>query len=204
MQVDAHVREAILVQPEHAWTPAVEPDGQVRHGAEVSELTGWVDLGNWPPATRMLCRREDAHPGAQLRFTDHDGHRFQVFVTDQPHPDLACLELRHRQRARVEDRIRAAKATGLRNLPFDHLRRNAVWLELVLAAQDLTCWTQALLLDGGLAVAEPKTLRYRLLHVAARIVRHARRTILRLQRSWPWAAELARAFTRLRAMPLRC
>jgi hypothetical protein len=79
-----------------------------------------------------------------------------------------------------------------------------VWLELVLAAQDLTCWTQALLLDGGLAVAEPKTLRYRLLHVAARIVRHARRTILRLERSWPWAAELARAFTRLRAMPLRC
>jgi hypothetical protein len=204
MQVDAHVREAILVQPEHAWTPAVEPDGQVRHGAEVSELTGWVDLGNWPPGTRMLCRREDAHPGAQLRFTDHDGHRFQVFVTDQPHPDLACLELRHRQRARVEDRIRAAKATGLRNLPFDLLRRNAVWLELVLAAQDLTCWTQALLLDGGLAVAEPKTLRYRLLHVAARIVRHARRTILRLQRSWPWAAELARAYTRLRVMPLRC
>jgi Transposase DDE domain group 1 len=53
-------------------------------------------------------------------------------------------------------------------------------------------------------VAEPKTLRYRLLHVAARVVRHARRIILRRQRSWPWAAELARAFTRLRALPLRC
>ena len=119
----------------------------------------------------MLCRREDAHPGAQLRFTDHDGHRFQVLVTDQPDPNLAVLELRHRQRARIEDRIRAAKATGLRNLPFDLMRRNAVWLELVLVAQDLTCWTQALLLDGPLAVAEPKTLRYRLLHVAARIVR---------------------------------
>jgi Transposase DDE domain group 1 len=74
----------------------------------------------------------------------------------------------------------------------------------VLAAQDLTCWTQALLLDGDLAGAEPKALRYRLWHVAARIVRHARRAILRLQRSWPWAAELARAFTRLRALPLRC
>jgi hypothetical protein len=78
MQVDAHVREAILVQPEHAWTPAVEPDGQVRDGAEGGELTGWVDLRNWPDGTRVLCRREDAHPGAQLRFTDHDGHRFQV------------------------------------------------------------------------------------------------------------------------------
>jgi Transposase DDE domain group 1 len=204
MQIDAHVREAILAQPEPAWTPALEPDGQLRPGAEVCELTGWIDLRTWPAGTRVLCRREDANPGAQLRFTDHDGHRFQVFLTDQADPDVARLELRHRQRARVEDRIRAAKATGLANLPFDLWRRNAIWLELVLAAQDLTCWTQALLLNGALAVAEPKTLRYRLLHVAARIVRHARRRILRLQASWPWAVELACAFARLRALPLRC
>jgi Transposase DDE domain group 1 len=147
MQVDAHVREAILAQPEHAWTPAVEPDGQVRDRAEVCELTGWVEVGNWPEGTRVLCRREDAHPGAQLRFTDHEGHRFQVFLTDQADPDIAALELRHRQRARVEDRIRAAKARGLRNLPFDLVRRNAVWLELVLCAQTSPagrrrcCWT---------------------------------------------------------------
>jgi len=204
MAIDAHVREAILAQPEHVWTPAIDPGGHVRHGAEVCELTGWVDLHTWPEGTRVICRREDAHPGAQLRFTDHDGHRFQVFLTDQPDLDLAGLELRHRQRARVEDRIRGAKATGLANLPFDLWRRNAVWLELVLAAQDLTAWAQGLLLDGALAVAEPKTLRYRLWHVAARIVRHARRVILRLQRSWPWAIELARAFARLRTLPLRC
>jgi hypothetical protein len=204
MPIDAHVREAILAQPEHVWIPAVDAAGQGRPGAEVVELTGWLDLHTWPEGTRAICRREEAHPGAQLRFTDHDGHRFQVFLTDQPDPDLARLELRHRQRARVEDRIRAAKATGLRNLPFDRWRRNAVWLELVLMAQDLTCWTQALLLDGELAVAEPKTLRYRLLHVAARIVRHARRVLLRLQRTWPWAIELAAAFARLRQLPLRC
>ena len=204
MQIDAHVREAILAQPEQGWTPAIDTDGQLRHGAEVCELTGWIDLHTWPAGTRAICRREDAHPGAQLRFTDHDGHRFQVFLTDQTASDLGALELRHRQRARVEDRIRAAKATGLQNLPFDRWRRNTVWLELVLAAQDLTVWTQGLVLDGDLAVAEPKTLRYRLLHVAARIVRHARRVILRLQRSWPWAVELAQAFARLRALPLRC
>ena len=204
MPIDAHVREAILTQPEPAWTPAIDADGQPRDGAEVCELTGWIDLHTWPEGTRVICRREDAHPGAQLRFSDHDGHRFQVFLTDQPDGDLAALELRHRQRARVEDRIRAAKATGLSNLPFDRWRRNTVWLELVLAAQDLTFWTQALLLDGDLAVAEPKTLRYRLLHTAGRIVRHARRVILRLQRSWPWATQLARAFARLRTLPLRC
>jgi hypothetical protein len=127
-----------------------------------------------------------------------------VFITDQPDPDLATLELRHRQRARVEDRIRGAKATGLANLPFDPWRRNAGWLELVLMACDLCCWTQALLLDGALAVCEPKALRYRLLHVAARILRHARRLIVGLQRTWPWAHTLAAAFTRLRALPLRC
>ena len=204
MPIDQHIREAILAQPEHVWTQAIDADGQPRAGAEVCELTGWVDLHTWPPGTRAICRREDAHPGAQLRFTDHDGHRFQVFLTDQPDGDLAAVELRHRQRARVEDRIRAAKATGLRNLPFDRLGRNAVWLELVLAAQDLVCFTQTLLLDGDLAIAEPKTLRYRLLHTAGRIVRHARRAILRRQRSWPWTAALAHAFTRLRALPLRC
>jgi hypothetical protein len=127
-----------------------------------------------------------------------------VFITDQPDPDVTMLELRHRHRARVEDRIRCGKATGLRNLPFDLLGRNQVWLELVLAAQDLCCWAQVLLLEGDLRVAEPKTLRYRLLHVAARVVRHARRLIVRLQRTWPWATALAAAFTRLRALPLRC
>jgi hypothetical protein len=203
LPADERVRAAVLAVPAAAWQPAVDPDGQPRPGAEVAELAT-LDLAGWPEDTRAICRREDPHPGAQLSFTDADGHRFQVFITDQPDPDIARLELRHRQRARVEDRIRAVKATGLRNLPFGPWRRNAVWLELVLMAQDLTCWAQALLMDGDLKVAEPKTLRYRLWHVAARVVHHARRVIVRLQRSWPWATTLVAAFTRLRALPLRC
>ena len=203
LPADERVRAAVLAVPANAWTPAVDADGQPRSGAEVAELAT-LDLSGWPAGTRAICRREDPHPGAQLSFTDADGHRFQVFVTDQPDPDVAALELRHRRHARVEDRIRSAKATGLRNLPFDRWRRNAVWLELVLMACDLTCWAQTLLLSGELRVAEPKTLRYRLWHVAARIIRHARRVIVRLQRTWPWATALAAAFTRLRALPLRC
>jgi Transposase DDE domain group 1 len=197
------VRAAVLAVAADAWQPAVDADTTPRQGAEVAELAT-LDLSGWPAGTRAVCRREDPHPGAQLSFTDADGHRFQVFITDQAGDDLAVLELRHRQHARIEDRIRCGKATGLANLPFDLWRRNSVWVELVLAACDLTSWTQALLLDGELARAEPKTLRYRLRHVAARVVRHARRTIVRLQRTWPWAADLLRAFTRLRAMPLRC
>ncbi len=103
MPVGAHLRQAVVAQPEPARTPAVDLDGQRRAGAEVCELTGWIDLGNWPPGTRAIYRREDAHPGAQLRFTDHDGHRFQILLTDQPDSDVAALELRHRERARVED-----------------------------------------------------------------------------------------------------
>jgi hypothetical protein len=203
LPADERVRAAVLAVAADAWQPAVDAEGQPREGAEVAELHG-LDLAGWPQGTRAICRREDPHPGAQLSFTDADGHRFQVFITDQDDPDAACLELRHRQRARVEDRIRGGKATGLRNLPFDLLRRNAVWLELVLAACDLTSWAQALLLDGELRTAEPKTLRYRLWHVAARVVRHARRLVVRLQRTWPWATDLAAAFARLRALPLRC
>jgi DDE family transposase len=202
LPADERVRAAVLAVPADAWQPAVDADGQGRPGAEVAELHA-LDRSGWPEGTRAICRREDPHPGAQLSFTDTDGHRFQVFLTDQPDPDMTALELRHRRRARVEDRIRAAKATGLRNLPFDLWRRNQVWLELVLVAQDLLCWAQVLLLDGDLKLAEPKTLRYRLLHVAARVIRHARRVIVRLQRTWPWAVALAAAFARLRALPLR-
>jgi len=202
LPADERVRAAVLAVAADAWQSAVDADGQPRPGAEVAELPT-LDLSGWPAGTRAICRREDPHPGAQLSFTDADGHRFQVFITDQPDPDITTLELRHRRRARVEDRIRGAKATGLRNLPFDLWRRNQVWLELVLVAHDLLCWAQVLLLDGDLKLAEPKTLRYRLLHVAARVIRHARRVIVRLQRTWPRATALAAAFARLRTLPLR-
>jgi SAM-dependent methyltransferase len=203
LPADERVRAAVLAVPAEAWIPAMDADGQSRPGAEIAELDR-LELAGWPEGTRAICRRELPHPGAQLSFTDADGHRFQVFVTDQPDTDIAALELRHRRRARVEDRIRCGKAMGLRRLPFDRWRRNQVWLELVLMAHDLLHWTQVLLLDGELARAEPKALRYRLLHVAARVTRHARRIVVHLQRTWPWATDLVAAFTRLRALPLRC
>jgi len=139
-----------------------------------------------------------------MAFTDAAGHRFQVFITNQADPGPAVLEARHRPHAHVEDRIRAAKATGLRNLPFWGFDANDAWLTLVMTAQTLVCWAQALLLDGDLAVAEPKTLRYRLWHTAGRTVHHARRVIVRIDRAWPWAAGLAAASGRLRALPVRC
>ncbi|HZD03041.1 MAG TPA: IS1380 family transposase [Actinomycetes bacterium] len=182
------------------WTPATDPGGRARPGAWVAELSG-LDLASqgWPAGTRAICRRERPHPGAahKIAFTDHTGHRFQVFITNQPDPDPARLEARHRPHARVEDRIRCGKASGLRNLPFGDFDANDAWLTLVAIAQTLVCWAQALLLDGDLKVAEPKTLRFRLWHAAARLVRHARRHVLRFDRDWPWASALVAAFGRL-------
>lgn len=195
------VREAVLASSPDAWVPAITQAGDLRDGADVCELPG-LNLSGWPEGTRAICRRERPHPGAQLTFTDHDGYRFQVFITDQQDTDLAALEVRHRGHARVEDRIRCGKASGLRNLPFRDFAANEVWLELTLVAQDLVAWMQLLCLRGTPAQQwEPKRLRHRLLHVAARLVRSGRRRWLRLQRGWPWADVLLDAFERLRALP---
>jgi hypothetical protein len=199
--VDEQVQAAILALPEHAWSPAYDIDGEPREGAWVAELTGLLDLGRWPAGSRVIVRRERPHPGAQLRFTDLDGHRFTAFLTDTAGGQQADLEVRHRAHARVEDRIRCGKATGLRNLPCRGYAQNKVWLELCLTAADLLTWTQALCLDGDLARCEPAALRYRLLHVAARLTRTGRTRHLKIDKDWPWATHLATAFARLRAAP---
>lgn len=195
------VREAILSLPEGAWRPAINGDGQAREGAWVAELTDRVNLANWPAGTRLICRRERPHPGAQLTFTDLDGHRFQCFITDQQTDDIAALEMLHRQHAQVEDRVKTLKATGASHLPFAAFAANAAWLELALTSHDLLVWTQQLTLDGEHAICEPKRLRYRILHVAGQLTRHARRTTLHLPADWPWAAAITRAFKRLDALP---
>ena len=194
------VRAAVLEIPDTDWVSALDQDGSPRPNGQVAEITGHLDLEGWPSGSRVIVRRERAHPGAQLSFTDHDGHRFQAILTDQP-GDIAHLEREHRGRARVEDHIRNDKDTGLRNLPFKDFEHNRVWLELVRIAHDLLRWTQRLLLTGELARCEPKRLRYRLMHVAARLAFHARTATLRIQSSWPWAEDLTTAFRRLRALP---
>jgi hypothetical protein len=202
------VQQAILALPERAWIPAVDADGELREAADVAELTGMLPnlaAAGWPDGIRVIVRREQPHPGAQLTFSDVHGYRFQAFATDTPVGQLAQLEARHRAHARVEDRIRCAKDTGLSRFPSRQFNLNAVWLELALLACDLIAWTQTILLDGELAKAEPKALRYRLLHVAARITRGQRRLWLRIAEHWPWRHQLAAAFARLSTLlrPLR-
>ena len=191
--------------PQRDWQPAYDADGAPRPGAWVLEATGLLNLTSWPEGMRVIVRKERPHPGAQLRITDADGHRITAFATNAapggPGRQLADLELRHRRRARAEDRIRCAKDTGLANLPLHDLAQNRIWCAIVALACEITTWAQLLALPVHPARRwEPKRLRLRLFSIAARLVRTARRTLLHLSGHAPWAELLVYAITNLREL----
>jgi hypothetical protein len=189
--------------PLRAWTAAINADRTPRDGAWVADITGVITLSQeWPKGMRVIVRAERPHPGAQLTFTDLDGNRLTAFVTNNTHGQHADLELRHRQRARCEDRIRIAKDTGLRNLPLLDFNQNRVWTAVVMLATELTAWIQLLALTGTTARTwEPKRLRHLLFSIAGRIGRRNRRTWLRLASHAPHTGTLTDALTRLHNLP---
>lgn len=202
----ANTDELLARIPDSVWAPAYDGDGEVRDGAWVAELTGLLNLAGWPQGMRVIARKERPHPGAQLRITDADGMRVTAFATNTrtggPQTQLADLELRHRRRARAEDRIRCAKNTGLANLPLHDFAQNRIWCALVALACELTAWLQTLALAGHRARRwEPKRLRLRLFATAGRLAVTGRRVILHLARTGQWAGLLVNMLTRLRALP---
>lgn len=187
--------------PADVWTPAYTSDGQIRDGAWVAELTGLLDLTGWPTGMRVIARKERPHPGAQLRLIDIDGHRITAFATNTKGRQLPDLELRHRRRARAEDRIRNAKDTGLTNLPLHDFDQNQIWCALVGLAAELTAWMQLLGFPGHDARRwEPKRLRYRIFTVPATLARTGRRTLLHLAAKASWSSLVADAIRRLRVL----
>ena len=197
------ILDALAAVPKQAWRAALDADGDPRDGAQVAELTRWMPatFTGWPPGMRVIARRERPHPGAQLRITDPDGWRITVFATNTPAGRVAHLEVRHRLRARAEDRIRGLKDTGLTNLPLHDFAKNQIWLELVQLAAELLTWTQLLAWsDTPARTWEPKRLRLRLLAVAARLITTGRRHILRLSRRWPWSELLTSGHRNLTAL----
>jgi hypothetical protein len=202
------LREAIDLVPKKIWVPAIDADGGIRDGGDVAELTGLIDasvLAKWPVGMRVIVRRERPHPGAQLSlFEERDGWRYQAFVTNTKVGQLAFLEARHRAHARVEDRIRHAKDSGLGRFPSREFDINQTWLALTMIAADLVAWTRLLGCLGDakiLAACEPKALRYRFLHVPARLTHSARRRRLRIPQTWPWAAAIVAVFANIAAVP---
>ncbi|BDH14249.1 hypothetical protein HOK021_54280 [Streptomyces hygroscopicus] len=200
MTITEQIHHAVGKVPATAWTTAVEPGGEIRDGAWVAELDGDV-LKGWPKGMRLIVRMERPHPGAQLRFTDADGLPLTAFATNTTDAPIASLEPRHRQRARAEDRIRAARATGLRNLPLHDAAQNRIWLEIVSIALDLLAWMPMLALTGKTRRWEPRHLRLRLFSAAAQNISTARRRHLRFAGHWPWTDVMNDAFARLEALP---
>ena len=200
----ATIQAKLATIPEHVWEPAYDADGQLRPGAWVAEVTDLFDLAGWPPGMRLIVRKERPHPGAQLRITDVDGHRITAFVTNATRGQLADLELRHRRRARAEDRIRCAKDTGLANLPLHDFAQNEIWCAIVALAADLTAWMQTLALTGHASRRwEPKRLRLRLLSIPGRHARTGRRRRLHLAATAPFTALALQALAALDRLTIR-
>jgi hypothetical protein len=189
--------------PQAAWTDAYDADRSPREGAWVAELTGMINLSGWPKGMRVIVRAERPHPGAQLRFTDSGGNRLTAFATNARGGQLADLELRHRRRARCEDRIRTTKDTGLANLPLHDFAQNQIWVAIVQLACELIAWMQMLALtDSPARRWEPKRLRLRLFQIAGTMARRSRRTWLRLSAHAPHGQLVTDGIARLRSLPM--
>jgi hypothetical protein len=183
--------------------------------AHVTELTGLLRKGPdgdklkaWPKSMRVFARRERPHPGAQLSlFETAGGWRYSLWATNLPEEtrgwrgQCAYIDAGHRVHARVEDVIRTAKDTGLGHFPSRDYGLNKSWLDVAMTACILLSWLRLLALDGKLAKAEPKTLRHRLLHAAARVVHGGRRKTLKIAASWPWAGAVTTAWKHIQALP---
>jgi hypothetical protein len=206
--------KAIAALPAAAWTAAVAQDGEPQADCHVAELTGLDErLAGWPAGIRLIVRRSRPSKRHERKLTDFEratGWRYQISATSidvlskvpgSHHPWF--LDALYRDRASAEDQVKAGKAQGLRNLPSSVWDVNAAWMLTANIAADLTCWTRLLGLAGDpeLADAEPDTLRFRLWHLPARLVRHSRDKILKIPADWPWATAFTTCWNRLAALP---
>ena len=201
VEVSMALDEGVGRRAKRRWVPAIEADGEPRDGAEVADLTNLVDLGTWPTGTRLIVRRERAHPGAQLSlFDDIEGRRHTAFITNQT-GDPEVLELAHRQRGAAEDVIRDLKACGYNNWPSEDIVNNQAWALCSTMAFNLLSRAQRLTLTGPYQTATPKTIRHRLLHIAGRITPSGHR--LHLDRDWPWTPTLLDGIHRAQTLTKR-
>jgi Transposase DDE domain group 1 len=205
--VDARTKAAIEALREEDWTDALSANGTADQGAQVVELTGILRtsvggdlLDGWPPGMRVIARRTPREPGEQAELGQDSNWRYGAFVTNTTGGQVQFLDARHRTQAHVEDKMKEVKACGAERLPSSDYARNSAWLQLAALAVSLLAWLRHLALDGDLARAEPKTLRYRLFSAPARLVVHARNRTLKIPPGWAWSPDLATAWQRLHAL----
>jgi hypothetical protein len=205
--VDERTLSGIEQLREGDWGAAVNTDGEPDPAARVSDLTGVLRhgphgdrLATWPPDMRVFARRTPRPIGKPARLGEHPDWEYGAFATNTQVGQAQFLDARHRTQAHVEDRMKQFKACGARNLPSIDYDRNAAWLQLAALATTLTAWLRHIGLDGELATAATKTLRFRIFSAPARLVTHARRRTLKIPPGWAWSADLATAWDRLQAL----
>lgn len=187
------------------WETAVDQDSSEVEPADsglttdVCEVTDLVDLSGWPEGTRLIIRRQPKHPGAQTTLLPDLDYRFWGHYTDLE-GDPVELDRKMRAHAHVEDHIQLLKDSGLERFPFTDWEANQAWLQTVMWAADLATWFQLLCLTGPLARAKPKRLRWTFWHAPARIIRTARRDVVRILDGWPTATEIVAAYRAIAAL----
>jgi len=205
--VDQRTREAVAQVREQDWSTALDAHGTPDLEADVVELTGILrhshggdQMSSWPTDVRVIARRVPRPAGEQAKLGQDPHWRYGAFATNTTAGQLQWLDARHRTQAHVEDKVKELKAVGAENLPSKDWNRNSAWLQLAALAASLNAWLRHLALDGDLARAEPKALRYRLLGAPARHVTHARKRILKIPPGWAWATDVVNAWDRLQAL----
>jgi hypothetical protein len=208
---------AIMQVPESAWQPGLCQDGSIEEDKDAAEITGLMTrAGNWPDGLRWIARRvkpSRRHLKNLTAYEKKTGWKYSITCTNIPDTGIAgvpgshhpqYIDVLHRDHATVEtDGVRTAKAMGLRNLPSKTWQVNKGWVLAANIAADLTAWARLLGLHDqpGLRDAEPDTLRYRIWHIPARLVRHARKRILKISPDWPWKDAFIACWQRLCDLP---
>ena len=208
--------QAIRLLPASAWQAAVDQDGAVQEDKHVAEITHLLSrAAGWPAGLRWIVRRTRPSRRQARNLTAFEratGWRYSIIVTNIPDTGIKdvpgshhaqFIDVLHRQHAVVEDGVRTAKSMGLRNLPSKTWVVNCGWVLAANLATDLAAWCRLLgLYDcDDLKDAEPDTLRYRLLSLPARLVRHARTRVLKISRTWPWKEAFLTCWQRLCTLP---
>jgi len=208
--------DAIKMLPASAWQPGLAQDGKVQEDKHVAGITGLMTrAGKWPGGLRWIVRRTKPSRRQMKNLTAYEkktGWRYSITCTNIPGTGIPgvpgshhsqFIDVTHREHAIVEDGVRNAKAMGLRNLPSRTWTVNCGWVLAANIAADLAAWSRLLGLHdcGGLQDAEPDTLRYRIWHIPARLVRHARQRVLKISPDWPWKDAFLACWQRLCALP---
>lgn len=197
--------DAIAQVPRQAWEQGIDQAGEPVADTFVAELTGLLDLTRWPAGTRIVVRDEPLHPRYRKRATDREkrlGRRYQLIAVNATAGQLSWLDARHRSHVHVENDVKQAKALGLDRWPSRSWAINKAWTQIVgVAANLLACFRHLALPSGELREAAPKLLRFRLLHLPARLTRGQRKRWLHLRADWPWTPALLQAWTAVKTLP---